>query len=259
MGFHLFVLLPLHLFVFRSAFAQFEIKPTILHHPQAVCRDPDNDVISCQLEETKLKISRFESILEENTKNLNMKALDLEAKEKLTVDMAHKIEFLQNALLDIKQLVGGSSDLKERVEELEEEVRHLWDVSRKNNFKLHILEARASDAEDKLEAVASEVEQMENIVTEQWIQIRQLEQALQLTQVRMLRALRKAESDKFILLKFIKDFHGGHLQKIIGVLDANLFGDDFVLRPYLSQFSHQFKRIMSAAQKYHHEVSIPAK
>ncbi|CAL2225484.1 unnamed protein product [Prunus armeniaca] len=59
-------------------------------------------------------------------------------------------------------------------------VRLLWAASRKYNFDLNVLESKAQDAEDRLETVASQ--KMVDIVTEQWIQIHWLEQALHITQ-----------------------------------------------------------------------------
>ncbi|CAL2258383.1 unnamed protein product [Prunus armeniaca] len=71
----------------------------------------------------------------------------------------------------------------ERLNALEGEVRLLWAASRKYNFDLHVLEFKAQDAEDRLETVASQAQKMADIVTEQWIQIQQLGQALHITQI----------------------------------------------------------------------------
>ncbi|CAL8155480.1 unnamed protein product [Prunus armeniaca] len=70
----------------------------------------------------------------------------------------------------------------ERLNALEGEVRLLWAASRKYNFNLHVLESKAQDAEDRLETVASQSQKMADIVTEQWIQIQRLGQALHITQ-----------------------------------------------------------------------------
>ncbi|XP_058100579.1 uncharacterized protein LOC131245262 isoform X2 [Magnolia sinica] len=161
---------------------------------QSFCRDPTDNVI-CQLEEMKQKVSRLESILEVNMKSLNAKDVYLEEKEKLIEEMTHKIHFLQNAMVDIKKSLGDSSYYEERVRLLEDEVRLLWAESRKNNFNIHVLDANARDAEEKLEELTSQVEKMGSIVTEQWIQIQQLEQALQITEIR------KTESTRCIFLK----------------------------------------------------------
>ncbi|CAL9006751.1 unnamed protein product, partial [Prunus brigantina] len=71
----------------------------------------------------------------------------------------------------------------ERLNALEEEVWLLWAASRKYNFDLHVLESKAQYAKDRPETVASQAQKMADIVTEQWIQIQRLEQALHITQV----------------------------------------------------------------------------
>ncbi|PQM39366.1 hypothetical protein Pyn_17860 [Prunus yedoensis var. nudiflora] len=93
--------------------------------------------------------------------------------------MAQKIHHLQSVLFTLKR---DSLATDERLNALEEGVRLLWAASRKYNFDLHVLESKAQDAEDRLETVASQAQKMADIVTEQWIQIQQLEQALHITQ-----------------------------------------------------------------------------
>eukprot|EP00268_Persea_americana_P016402 TRINITY_DN1777_c1_g1_i1.p1 TRINITY_DN1777_c1_g1~~TRINITY_DN1777_c1_g1_i1.p1 ORF type:complete len:307 (+),score=55.49 TRINITY_DN1777_c1_g1_i1:38-958(+) len=212
-----------------------DTRPT--HDPHPLCTDSKNE-LTCELQEMKMKSARLESTLEESIGNLNAKGLYLEEKEKQIGEMTHMILLLENVLLNNKKLQLDSSSSEERINGLEEEnawVRNLWAASRKTNFDIHILESKTGDAEVKIEELTSRVEQVENIVTEQWIQIRQLEQALQITE-------------------FIKGFNADHLQKVFVVLDPNLLSRDFVLSPYLSRASQQFKRYGSAARKYHHEL-----
>ncbi|XP_010260325.1 PREDICTED: uncharacterized protein LOC104599470 [Nelumbo nucifera] len=218
---------------------------------ETVCGDQNNDLI-CELQRTKLKISRLESILEESIKILNAKIFHLEEQEKLIEEMSHKIILLQSSLLKIK---GDSSYVEERVNALEEEVRLLWDASRKNNFKIHILEYKAQDEEERLEVITSQYEKMADIVTEQWIQIQQLEQALHIAE-RTLTAQRKVGSYRWRVTKFIKDFCGHYLQKMIRLLHQHLFDQDSVLGSCLSEAWHQLKRTIIAAKKYHHELQV---
>ncbi|CAL2252793.1 unnamed protein product [Prunus armeniaca] len=82
-------------------------------------------------------------------------------------------------------------------------VRLLCAASRKYNFDLHVLESKAQDAEDGLDTVASQAQKMADIVTEQWIQIQRLEQALHITQIltidhALLFAERKKEEERFV-------------------------------------------------------------
>ncbi|CAL2252816.1 unnamed protein product [Prunus armeniaca] len=72
--------------------------------------------------------------------------------------------------------------LKANIKYLVAFVRLLWAASRKYNFDLHVLESKAQDAKDRLEMVASQAQKMADTVTEQWIQIQRLEQALHITQ-----------------------------------------------------------------------------
>ncbi|PQQ01717.1 hypothetical protein Pyn_07676 [Prunus yedoensis var. nudiflora] len=83
----------------------------------------------------------------------------------------------------------------ERLNALEEEVRLLWAASRKYNFDLHVLESKAQDAEDRLETVGSQAQKMADIVTEQWIQIQRLEQALHITQMRSMNQMHILEGN----------------------------------------------------------------
>ncbi|KAA8519746.1 hypothetical protein F0562_014002 [Nyssa sinensis] len=205
------------------------------------------------LQEANLKVARLESILEETIQDLNAKSLYLRENEKLIEEMTHEINHLQSALFKLK---GDSSCVDERLNVLEDEVRLLWAASRKNNFELHNLESKAQDAENRLEMVTSQVEKMADIVTEQWIQIQHLEQALQIAEMRALKGRKQASSTRCTFLKFIKIHFGSHLQKLREMLDSFLFEKESALGSYTSQALHQLAKILSAAKKYHHEGFI---
>ncbi|KAF3451433.1 hypothetical protein FNV43_RR07528 [Rhamnella rubrinervis] len=147
----------------------------------------DNDFTS-KLQEIKRKIAYLESVHEESIQKLNEKMHYIEEQKKQIQQMSHKIHLLQSAVLNLK---AHSSHVDQRLNALEEEVQHLWAASRKNNFDIHLLESRAQDAEDTLETVTSQVEKMGDIVTEQWMHIQRLEQAVHITEVRALRARRQ--------------------------------------------------------------------
>ncbi|KAI8567766.1 hypothetical protein RHMOL_Rhmol02G0147200 [Rhododendron molle] len=138
-------------------------------------------------------------------------------------------------------LQGESSRANERLNQLEEEVRLLWANMRKTTFELHHLESKAQDAENNMNLVASQVETMAAIVTEQWIQIRQLEQALHNAEVQALTVKRLPTRSKF-------------LKKLKGILDSSLFHKESPLGSYACQALHQLEKISSAAKKYHHEL-----
>ncbi|KAK9268266.1 hypothetical protein L1049_010709 [Liquidambar formosana] len=218
---------------------------------QTACENQQNNDLIGELREMKLQIARLEATFEESLQKINAKSLYLEDREKLIEEMENKIHHLQHVLFGIK---GDSSQANERLNALEEEVRLLWATSRKNNFDIHVLESKAQDAEDRLGAVNSQAEKMADIVNEQWIQIRHLEQALQITELRVLKAQRHLSSTRCTFLKFINNFSGNFLQKVVGMLDPYLFGQGPILRFHASQALHQLKRILSAAKKYHHEL-----
>ncbi|RVW37960.1 hypothetical protein CK203_105977 [Vitis vinifera] len=244
---------------------------------QSPCGNQQGVNSICELQEMKLRITQLETVMEEIVQNFNEKYLYLKQREKLIEEFSHKIHHLQSVLYSIK---GDSSHANERLAALEEEVRLLWAASRKNNFDLHTLESKAQDAEDRLNVVSKQVEQLADVVTEQWIQIQQLEQALQMAELRALKAkrqvsmmrctflkqcavdiLKNGESftsfdilTNLVFLQFINNLFGNHLEKVFGMLDPYLFGRGSTLSSYKSRFLHQLKRMWSAAKAYHHEL-----
>lgn len=204
-----------------------------------------------ELEEAKLKIARLESIFDETVQNINAKSLYLEESEKLIANMTHEMERLQSALSSLK---GESSRANERINQLEEEVRLLWANLRKTNFDLHFLESKAKDAENNMNLVASRVEMTVAIVTEQWIQIQQLEQALHNAEVNALKVKRQVIFARCKFLKVVRNLFGNHLQTLMGILDSSLFHKQSAFGSYVSQALHQLEKISSTAKKYHHEL-----
>ncbi|XP_068657852.1 uncharacterized protein [Aristolochia californica] len=238
-----------------------EIQPISFEGSASVrCEHPQNDSV-VQVEEMKMKISQL-GILEDCARQSNAKDVNLEELEKENAQLTHEILVLQSSLKDIKQIEGDSSYSSKRISQLKEQVGLLWASSRKNNFDIHVLEAKVHDAEEKLEKLASQILQEANIINEQWIQIQHLEQALQMSKVcqwiRTSKACEEVKYAKCAFLKFIKDFYGPYLQKLINFLDSNL-GKESIWPPYLSQSSSQLRIIMSAVQKYHHQLQSSVK
>lgn len=224
--------------------------PSLFHALlETTCSAPlHNDRFVCELDQLKLKISQLEAILEESTQNVNRKSLYLKEREEVIEALSRKIHHLQSTLDGLK---GESSRADARLSALEDEVRHLWAASRKNNFDIYNLESKARDAEERLQTVTSQVENMADIVTEQWIQIQRLEQALHMTKMR---ARRQAGPTRCTFLKFINNIIGTPHQKLSGLLDAHLFGKGPTLNSYVSQALHQLKKAFVAAKKYHHQL-----
>ncbi|KAL8113048.1 uncharacterized protein LOC141663708 isoform X2 [Apium graveolens] len=205
----------------------------------------------CEFEQAKLRISQLESVFENRMNDLNVKSKHLGERTKLLEEINHEIDHLHSVLLILKD---DPSHVEKRLVLLEEELRALWDVSRRNNFDLHTLELKAQDAEKRLDVVASRAQKMADIVTEQWIQVQQLEQALQMAQMRTWKVKWQLKFARCTYFKFIKNLFGGHFEKLMGVLDSNLYENWSAPESYLSQVTHQFKRIFGAAKYHHHQL-----
>ncbi|KAI3936965.1 hypothetical protein MKX01_015180 [Papaver californicum] len=214
-----------------------------LGNSQMICSDKTNGLI-CELQKMKLKSTQLEFILEERIQSLNIRMHNVEKKKKLIEGMDNKIHSLQTALVGIKKETALPM---ERVNALEEEVRLLWATSRKNNFDLHSLESKVHDMEANLEVMTSEIEKARSIVTEQWIQIQQLDQALQVTEIRILKAKSKTGPTKCTFTKFIKESLEHHHQKLTTILEPVSLTKEFFHN------SHMFQALYSL-KEYHHQL-----
>nr|KJB69547.1 hypothetical protein B456_011G030100 [Gossypium raimondii] len=161
-------------------------------------KNNDHNLLIRELDDAKLKLSRLESVLEETIQSIDAKTLLLKEREKLLEGMENKITHLQSVISTLKD---DSLLADEKLKALQEEVRLLWDASRKNNFELHVMESEAQDTEDRVEAVNLKVEKMAEVVTEQWIQIQHLEQALHLAQESIARS--KAKVHEMLILEVL--------------------------------------------------------
>ncbi|KAL8233622.1 hypothetical protein R6Q59_019722 [Mikania micrantha] len=168
-----------------------------------------------EIREAELKIVRLESILEESISIVDSKNTYLEERDKLVKEITSEFDHLQSVLLTMK---NESSRANERFNQLEEEVRLLWATARRNNFELHSLESKAQDAENRLEVTKSRVETMSAIVTEQWIQIQHLEQALVIAE-KGIKGVKRQVS-KCTFLKFVKRYFGNILDDCRIVLET---------------------------------------
>lgn len=239
----LLVLFPALLLSYRSV-----ISESSALRPQIDGKHKVSNDLVLELQEVKLKIAWLESVLDEWIGTLEAKSVYLDEREKQIEEMAHQIRDLQS---DLSSFKGGPSYVEERVIALEEEVRQLWAASRNNNFELHSCKIKAQDAEPKVEEVTSRVEKISDIVTEQWIQIQQLEQALKVIEMRSLGTRRQVRCS---FLKFIGNFYGNHVQKVIQILEPCLFGKESTLASYLSRALYNMKGNFATAKKYHHQL-----
>uniref|UniRef100_A0A7N0RF15 Uncharacterized protein n=1 Tax=Kalanchoe fedtschenkoi TaxID=63787 RepID=A0A7N0RF15_KALFE len=192
----------------------------------------------CDVNDMKLKVARFEAMLEEKSENLKSKSDLHDALEQRNYELAAEILILE---AQIEELKGGELlPEDEVVSQLEEEVQSLWSISRKNNFDLHILESQAVEAEERLVDVKSEVEKMADVVTENWIQIRHLEQALQGAQIKT------AEIEKQLCLQKCSFF-----ERLPLLLDQHVSKNLPDVKLYWSKVLKQLQIYLSAVKKYH--------
>ncbi|KAG7012453.1 hypothetical protein SDJN02_25205 [Cucurbita argyrosperma subsp. argyrosperma] len=218
--------------------------------------------------EIKLRISRLESVLEGSRQNLTEKGNEIVAQERLIEAMSHKIQYLESALFDMKEMSKFSIetdislvDLQrktlshdERIAALEDEVRLLWAVLRKNNFDIHLLKVKAHEAEEKLEEVTSQVEKMSSIVSEQWIHIRHLEQALEITKINALKVRQQVALTRCTFLKLVNTRFINQLQKALQTLNYHLFSKVPTLSSMVTGAIQYFQGVYEEAKKYHHEL-----
>ncbi|XP_050935826.1 uncharacterized protein LOC103503257 isoform X1 [Cucumis melo] len=210
-----------------------------------------NDVLIDELLGIKLRISHLESVLEESKQNLTEKTNELKAQEKLIEDMSLKIQYLESAISDMKRKISSDD---ERIAVLEDEVRHLWDAKRKNNFDIHLLKAKVEEAEEKLEEVTSQVEKKSSIISEQWIQIRHLEQALEMSKIQALKVRQQVALTRCTFVKLVNTRFVNQLQHAFQTLNHHLFQKVPTLSSRVTGAIHYFQRVYEEAKKYHHEL-----
>ncbi|XP_020088520.1 uncharacterized protein LOC109710396 isoform X1 [Ananas comosus] len=222
-----------------------------------------------EIADLKRQISRLESILAESTTLLHSKTVHVEEDSILIEAMERDIQSLINEQQNTKKLLGDSSFSQDSVKAMEEEVRLLKDQSRAISSNIYILESLANDAEKRLEAMSSEVRKMENVISEQWIQVQQFEQAFQLTKMMTSkvhkRSMPKEGTDnkwlsKYSITKVIQFVTDNPLRYIpdVGLLDS-LFLAGSLSKSWTFQAYDQFQSILSILHKCHHEVRQFAK
>ncbi|XP_031741466.1 uncharacterized protein LOC101213056 isoform X2 [Cucumis sativus] len=209
-----------------------------------------NDALIHELLGIKLRISHLESVLEESKQNLTEKSNELKAQEKLIEDVSHKIQYLESAISDMKRKISSDD---ERIAVLEDEVRRLWDAKRKNNFDIHLLKAKVQEAEEKLEEVTSQVEKS-SIISEQWIQIRHLEQALEMSKIQALKVRQQFALTRCTFVKLVNTRFANQLQKAFQTLNHHVFSKVPTLSSRVTGAIHYFQRVYEEAKKYHHEL-----
>ncbi|GAB2298641.1 hypothetical protein Dimus_032711 [Dionaea muscipula] len=222
--------------------------PPIAARPTPGASYSTADSLFPQIEDLKLKVSRLETELEETKQQINAKTLHAGKCDMRIEELTNKINDLQTFLSNSK---SASLD-DERIIALEEEVRVLWDASRKNNFLLNMLESKVEDAEEQLESITSEAEKLSGIVTELWIQIQQLEQALQITEMRTIELYRQRRSARCIFFKVVNRI-SKELYHIMHFFDLYAQEGSF-WSFFTSEARNKIDWFFRAMKKYHYQL-----
>ncbi|CAN6244109.1 unnamed protein product [Urochloa humidicola] len=211
----------------------------------------DADALRSEIEALRLKVAQLESLLEENTNTLNSKASILEEDNKLIEAMEH----------DIQLLIGGPETTKDsriksysagNIKSMEDEVQQLQHEIGKLNKNSDTIESLARDTERKVDTLSSEVKKIEDIIAEQWIQIRQFEQAFVLTKMMASKVHERSRPSEMVYKwpgkETILKYAGG-----IDLKDIFRRGSSYAR----SCFSHTYKQSSSflpEMNKYYHEA-----
>uniref|UniRef100_A0A0D9VF81 DUF641 domain-containing protein n=1 Tax=Leersia perrieri TaxID=77586 RepID=A0A0D9VF81_9ORYZ len=208
------------------------------------------DALRSEVDELRLRVLHLESLLEENTKTLKSKANNLEENNNLIGTMEHDIEILMNKHESTKESQSKSYP-ESNVKTLEDEVQFFRKVVMKMSENADSIESLANGAEKRVESLSSEVKKMEGIIAEQWIQIRQLEQAFVLTKMmtsKVHQRSRLSESayklpGKDLVLKYVRNLYG-----------IFLMGVSYTKSCFSRRYKH-CRSFIQATNRPYHEVS----
>ncbi|XP_042497745.1 uncharacterized protein LOC122076501 [Macadamia integrifolia] len=162
-------------------------------HDENIASDVSDSSLKIELEQVKAKISVLESSIEEKTRELKSKDESIAQMEKTIQEKSDGIVSLQNEIhslqkkgtVDVEEQMGKAhawaGELEKQVEKLKREL----EVQKKNK---DTLEARASEAEKKIDVLIMKIEHLQKINDEQKIGIRKTERALLVAEEEMMKA-----------------------------------------------------------------------
>ncbi|KAG2650642.1 uncharacterized protein LOC120655610 isoform X1 [Panicum virgatum] len=217
----------------------------------ATSADAESDALRSEIEALRLKVAQLESLLEENTNTLNSKSSILEEDNKLIEAMERDIQLLMDGPESTKDSKIKSYSAG-NIKSMEDEVQQLQQEVSKINKNSDTIESLARDTERRVETLGSEVKKIEDIIAEQWIQIRQFEQAFVLTKMMASKVHDRSRPSEMVykwpgketILKYAAD---------INLNDIFLRGASYAR----SCFSHTYKESSSFLQeinRYYHEA-----
>ncbi|KAH9289974.1 hypothetical protein KI387_034091, partial [Taxus chinensis] len=149
-------------------------------------------VVTTEMERLRSKVSELEPIVEDKNNDLNIKRNLVTQRENEIEGQLQTINSIQNMIEALQKEAGDTNtkiakayarirDLETQVEDLKESIRK--QKQERTHFKLH-----ADEAEKKAKNQLSKYEKLECFVSEQWVNIQQTEQALQIAEAIMLKA-----------------------------------------------------------------------
>ncbi|GAA0160734.1 hypothetical protein LIER_17223 [Lithospermum erythrorhizon] len=204
-----------------------------------------------QLEQANLKISQLEVIFEEKIRDINAVNSYIEQKEKAIEAATLEINRLPIDLLSTTK--DDLSQAQERLNDLEKEVRRLWGVARGNNFEIHNLELKARDAQERWEATLSRIGNMVEIVSERWIQVQHLEQAVQMAKLRTLKVKTELILIKCPFFKYFSNAFSHHVEELKENLTPYIPGKGSQ-NSLISLACNQLSRFFTATKYFHHQL-----
>ncbi|KAG2650467.1 uncharacterized protein LOC120655532 isoform X3 [Panicum virgatum] len=230
----------------------------------ATSADAESDALRSEIEALRLKVAQLESLLEENTNTLNSKSSILEEDNKLIEAMERDIQLLMDGPESTKDSKIKSYSAG-NIKSMEDEVQQLQQEVSKINKNSDTIESLARDTERRVETLGSEVKKIEDIIAEQWIQIRQFEQAFVLTKMMASKVHDRSRPSEMVykwpgketILKAYR-FRKAIRRQYIPDTDRP---DVFFLGGSVSRSSiaipyNQFKFFISSTQKFHHKVQV---
>lgn len=215
--------------------------------------EPQNNVNSLivKIQEANLKLDHLESVRKKTIQELNSKSALIMQNEKKIQELNQQIRRLQTTLANFED---NTLSTNKDSHALEEQVQLLWEALRQNNFNIYNLELKARNADERLNSLKMQVEEMADIVSEQWIQIQQHEQALQIAQRRASKIKQHLRAPKCSFMKSIKSLLQEHLEMVKVILDPYVSNGGHALKSCISEASDHLKRTYTAAKYYHHQL-----
>ncbi|WVZ76310.1 hypothetical protein U9M48_024296 [Paspalum notatum var. saurae] len=237
----------------RSSFAVLLAVAALL---TAICALPDagadTDALLSEIEALRLKVARLESLLEENANTLDSKASILEEENKLIEGMERDSQLIVNETASAKKPQRKSCSAGD-IKSMEDEVQLLHHEVCMVNSNSYTIESLAHDTEKRVEALSLEVQKIDDIIMEQWIQIRQLEQAFVLTKMMTSQVHKRSRlSDtaykwpgKETIVKYIRniEFNGIYLR-----------GASYARSCFFDTYKMS-RSFLQAINRYYHEAS----